>query len=326
MNVELKARNPRIHEHVRDYSLSMQDTFSTKVHGKCILTGEHAVLRGVPALVVPLRSRVFELAYIPSVNSTETSLKIESRDEASEPTKLVLWGVLERALSHVGKNFQDLIGVIKIKNDVPFGAGLGASAALCVSVARLFRFLGWIDTDAVVEFARTLENIFHGESSGVDVAVAEMDRPIQFTRGHGIVDLDIKWRPELYLSFSGRKGVTSECVKMVQNLIKEDVVLGAKIDEQMSLSVLLMQKSLIAENLTETERQELFILSLNTALECFEKWNLTKGFLAEHIKVLRSHGVLACKPTGSGGGGHVLSFWQGAPPTIDGFEFFKLEI
>lgn len=322
---EGQPRGLRIREHVRDYSLKTDLAFSTVVYGKCILAGEHAVLRGVPALVVPVKSRFLELSYVPSLSPVDTSLRIESLDEASEPTKLVLWGVLEKALSQVNKNFHDLVGVIKVKNTVPFGAGLGASAALCVSVARLFNSLGWIDSKTVIEFARTLENIFHGESSGVDVAVADSSRAIEFVRGRGIVDLELKWKPNLYLSFSGRKGVTSECVKIVQELIRNQPTVGAQIDLKMFESVTLM-KSAFVEEMQTVDRLDQFIKSLDLALECFENWGLTKGYLSEHIRLLKSSGALALKPTGSGGGGHVLSLWESVPPYIEGIEFFKLEL
>ncbi len=330
--LEAHSRGTRIREHVRDYSTQLDGVFSTSVYGKCILAGEHAVLRGTPALVVPLKSRALDLTYTPYTNPEDSSLRIESLDELSEPTKLVLWGVIEKALTQVGKSFQDLNGVVQVKNAVPFGAGLGASAALCVSVARLFKHLGWIKAASVVEFARLLENIFHGESSGVDVAVAESGRAIQFTRGVGsgnventIQDLDIKWKPNLYLSFSGRKGVTSECVKMVQELIKKQKDLGSEIDVKMAKSVLLM-KTALTDDISDNLRLEKCIESMNLALECFEMWGLTKGYLSEHIKTLNSHGALALKPTGSGGGGHVLSLWKETPPSIDGLEFIKLEL
>jgi mevalonate kinase len=44
------------------------------------------------------------------------------------------------------------------------------------------------------------------------------------------------------------------------------------------------------------------------------------------MEILMSAGALAVKPTGSGGGGHVISYWAKEPPSNLGFPFIKLEI
>src|SRR5687767_13499080 len=42
---------------------SMSSNFHVKAHAKWILSGEHAVLRGCPALVFPIPSKMVELFY-----------------------------------------------------------------------------------------------------------------------------------------------------------------------------------------------------------------------------------------------------------------------
>ena len=54
--------------------------------------------------------------------------------------------------------------------------------------------------------------------------------------------------------------------------------------------------------------------SMGLAAECFEQWGLSDGAPGEHIQWLKEHGALAVKPTGSGGGGYVLSLWKEEPP------------
>ena len=49
---------------------------------------------------------------------------------------------------------------------------MGGSAALCVGITRFFAHLDYLPQDAIYEFSRSLEDLFHGESSGVDIAVA----------------------------------------------------------------------------------------------------------------------------------------------------------
>lgn len=310
-------------------------TFSTSVSGKCILSGEHSVLRGVPALVVPLKSRTLEITFNPESPrqlrnhndgfDQSKSLQIIAQDEASESTKIVLWGVFEKALSMVDKSFSNLAGTLKVKNSIPFGAGLGASAALCVCVARLFRSMGWIPQHGIFEFARNLENIFHGESSGVDVAVVEQGRPIKYIRGVGFSDLHVVWKPTLYLSYSGMKGVTSECVKIVQKLVQANPTQGKQLDSQMAQSVLLMEEALTLLPLDEKERISRFVTAMNLALDCYSQWGLLKGPLEQHVGILKKMGSMALKPTGSGLGGHVLSIWSEPPENNSGISLTPLE-
>lgn len=48
-------------------------SFTTTTHGKWILTGEHAVLRGSPAIIFPIASRALTLNY----QISQTPLQIE---------------------------------------------------------------------------------------------------------------------------------------------------------------------------------------------------------------------------------------------------------
>lgn len=286
-------------------------TWSTQVHGKCILSGEHAVLRGVPALVVPVKSRELFLEY----EDKPCSFHLESADQASEPTKIVMWGVIEKALSQVSRSFENLKGILKVRNTIPFGAGLGASAALCVAVSQFFCKLGWIEKSGIFEFSRKLENMFHGESSGVDVAVVELDRPIKYMRRQGFDEIKLRWRPRLFLSYSGHKGVTSECVNQVKVFSQKYPELAIELDQKMGESVSEFEEALTSPNLTESQREGLLITAMNLAQECFEKWGLARGNLEQHMSYLKKIGARACKPTGSGGGGYVLSYWSEVPPT-----------
>ena len=105
-----------------------------------------------------------------------------------------------------------------MENWIPIGAGLGASAALCVAITKWFFYLGWIASEQMYEFARSLEDLFHGESSGVDIAVSLESKGIKFQRGGGREHINLAWRPKWYLSYCGKIGVTSECVEKSKKL------------------------------------------------------------------------------------------------------------
>lgn len=280
----------------------------TTVYGKWILAGEHAVLRGSPALVFPVYGRSLKLTF----TSDERDLAVEFAGDHGDELRLLFWGVMERALEMTGRSRQALQGRFRIENSIPVGAGMGASAALCVGVGRWLAWRGWVDESELLEFCRQLENLFHGESSGVDIAVALSGRGLSYVRGGLRREIEPKWQPQWYLSYSGKRGVTSECVARVKQLWASDETLGRQIDHDMREAVEMAEKAL-AQPKPEVGF-ELLANAINKARTCFEHWGLASGEMGGHIQLLLNHGAYAVKPTGSGDGGYVLSLWRKAPP------------
>jgi mevalonate kinase len=284
-------------------------SFEARIFGKWILAGEHSVLRGCPALVFPLKSRALEIQYL----ENQKPLVVEMEKGPGDGMESLLWKVLDRACEKKGIQKKELKGVLRLRNNIPIGAGLGASAALCVGLAKWFQALGHIDESELYEFSRSLEDLFHGESSGVDIAVAISGSGIKFFKD---VNLERKamataWQPMWYLSYSGQRGITSECVQKVKNLIERDPETGSKIDGDMAKAVELAERAL-------HEGEETGFLKLKEAMSlansCFERWNLSGDEpVAAHLHWLMEQGAAAVKPTGSGGGGYVLSLWQKPP-------------
>ncbi len=279
-------------------------SFEVRVPGKWILAGEHAVLRGSPALVFPLKSRSLELVY----HSSNAELELELFGEHGPDLKLLVWGVLEKACELKSISRSSLTGTLKLKSSLPLGAGLGASAALCVAMSHWFVFQKIITTSEQYEFARTLENLFHGESSGVDIAVALSQAPLKFIRGQLPEALMTTWKPKWYLSYSGKRGVTLDCVKQVKELFKTNEHLSLEIDAEMERSVMLASNALM---MNEKEGFPLLKEAIENANICFHKWGLD---IPSHQNKLMEAGANATKPTGSGGGGYVLSLWDQEPP------------
>lgn len=280
----------------------------TETFGKWILAGEHAVLRGSPALAFPLVSQSFKFSH----KQNGDDFGVGFSGERGEDYRLLFHGVLEQALNKLGKNRDSIEGQVVIESSLPVGSGLGASAALCVALSRWFVHLGWIEDSEVYDFSRKLEDLFHGESSGVDIAVAMKAHGVRFVRdlknqAQKIEDLSVGWKPHLYLSYSGSKGLTSDCVSKVKSLFETKPQLAMHLDQQMSESVLMAEEALSSG---EADRLKKMKNSLLLASDCFEKWGLIFGDLKSHMRKLEEAGALAVKPTGSGGGGFVLSLWE----------------
>ncbi len=90
--------------------------------------------------------------------------------------------------------------------------------------------------------------------------------------------------------------------------------LAQQLDEQMQRSVELAQQAL---NSNSPEAILELAKAINMAHDCFQQWGLCQGRLAEHLSTLKNAGALAAKPTGSGGGGYVISLWNSPPPDMN---------
>ena len=287
----------------------MSSNFTTTCHGKWILAGEHAVLRKSPAIVSPVLSKTLQLAY----EENDNELSAEFSGDYAEEIHLLFWSVLESALERVKHPLAQLRGKFKITNHIPLGVGMGVSAALCVAITRWFAHQTWIDNNKLYHFAKALENLFHGQSSGVDIAGVLADEAIVFHQQVTPEKMQMRWQPKWYLSYSNQIGITSHCVKKVKELFDKNIKLAERIDEDMKNSVLEAKEAL---QLPQDLGLGKLISAINKAKVCFSQWGLAGGKVEQHINHLLEAGALAAKPTGSGDGGYVISLWSETPPEI----------
>lgn len=283
--------------------------FSTTTHGKWVLAGEHAVLRGKGALVFPVKEKKLALNYTPS----NSALSIECEGSSGMEMRFLLWNVLERGQQLTGKTLNQLTGHFHLQSNVPIGGGMGASAALCVAVARWFAAQNLIAPETTTSFARNLEDLFHGQSSGLDIAGAAADKGVYFQQGI-IQPLTQHWQPCWYLSSCEQIGLTAHCIAKVKQLWQDNPEKAAAIDEVMADAV---DKARAALKMQASEDAfALLSQAIHQGYDCFRRWGLISENLAHHIALLQKAGAAAVKPTGSGGGGYVVSLWDKPPKKL----------
>ena len=285
----------------------MKNTFFTP--GKWILCGEHTVLRGGEALVFPLKCMGIRWSY--TRRDSGSGLKFVISGTRGQELEPLLSGVIQRILHLFSLTGAKINGLVECENDLPLGAGLGASAALSVSIVRwLTEDLQLLPQNKMFENSKRVEDLFHGESSGVDVAVVLQQKPLVFSRTQGFRPLPLEWQPSMYLSYSGKRGMTSECVLQVKELLKNHPAQGDALDLNMKSSVEMAQRALLMGSSEKAQRELILIQSLKLARQVFENWGLVDPVMNSEIIKLSEAGALAVKPTGSGGGGYLLSLWE----------------
>ncbi len=268
--------------------------------GKWVLSGEHSVIRGEPAMAFPLLNRTMVLDWDSEGENAFISDDYPAFGE-------ILRHTLYRGIELCGKAVPEKLGQFSISSTIPIGVGLGSSSALCLLVSKWLRLVGYIKKSQILEFAIKLENVFHGCSSGMDVTVAFVEKPILFSRSSKPKTFKVKWKPYLYMNHSGVHASTSSAVEKCSALNNKEL------DIEMGMATKTCFDALVNNRYCD---DSVYMLAngINDACSCFEKWGLIPSDMKSMMERFSGLGAIATKPTGSGNGGFVLSLWMKKPP------------
>lgn len=293
--------------------------FKGSACSKFILGGEHAVVHGAHAIAIPLLSKKLEL-----------TLKV-----SSAPVSLVLSGTAKSdSVAAVLSDLKKITNPELITKEhgfsatgscsIPVGAGLGASAALCVALARAHRkwneysnadirpapFAQQFECQEVQKLAHALEARFHGNPSGIDTSVIAFEQPILFQKAEGVRFAPAAFAmPHFVLIDSG---VRSSTKRMVQNA--RDYFSGSKgkrLVRRFDLVALDAWKALHQndlQGLVDTMNENHFLL---------KEIEVTGEHCERIVEKSVQLGALSAKVTGAGSGGFVLAIIPQDPAEAD---------
>lgn len=178
---------------------------------KVILSGEHAVVYGKPALVSAINLR-FKFSLF------EREAKTKDKNILLISSKVKEYLVKEKIV------FGDKIFDFKIESEIPIGRGLGSSAALSVAAAAAFLefYVGRkFEKKVINNLAFEIEKHFHQNPSGVDNSASCLGGLILYQKKIQLTNLNYKiskeFEEKLFLIDSGKpKETTGEMVKSVE--------------------------------------------------------------------------------------------------------------
>ncbi|MCC7440034.1 MAG: hypothetical protein IT285_00285 [Bdellovibrionales bacterium] len=271
----------------------MTHAFRAQAPAKWALTGEHAVLRGAEAVVFPHPEYALELVFEPGERGA--ALRLNPVDQTARVREL-----LEQAdVSPLPE------GLLSLRSTIPLGAGFGSSAALCVVLARWILSARGLSADSasVRALATRLEHHFHGESSGMDVAVATEGRALRFRRGEEPRPLELKRMPRFTFHDTGHRASTQDCIRRVADLASTDPARARSLDAQMAEASQLAIRALAQGELGPLAQ------AMDLGQGCFQGWGLLPPGVETLEQTLRAQGALAVKLTGAGGGGFIVALW-----------------
>jgi mevalonate kinase len=268
--------------------------------GKVILLGEHAVVYGAPALAIGIdrgaRARAVPAARGPSRLFVHGWNITVHEDRPDHDLARAFRALLEAARAHSPSLEAH---EIEVDASLPPGGGLGCSAAIGVAVARAL--CPHAGHDAIQVQATAWEQVFHGNPSGIDAAVAARGGCVLFRRGEPIETVRVRGPLQLCV---GNTGIASSTKSMVEGVARQREQRRDAVDRSFEAVGALVESARLAVEAGDRialgrlmDRNQALLAALALSLPEIETM----------CDLARKAGALGAKLTGAGGGGCVVA-------------------
>ena len=281
----------------RDSAECFAEQVEVRTCGKVILSGEHAVVFGQPAIACPIETGVRTIVRVAKDGRWRVVIPAWNRFRGRSGEDLLL-----RGLHGMLKEMRLPVPLhVEIHPRLPGASGFGISAAVAVSVveacSRMFGITLEIDQVRALSFQS--ECSVHGSASGVDNAVIACGVPIVFHEG--IVErLRIKGRLHLVIVHSGFAASTASAIERVADRRERSPVSTEHLFQQIG------ELTRMARGAIESGQGQALgrILTDNHAL--LAELGVTHPVSDALVLEMLERGALGAKMSGGGCGGVVV--------------------
>ncbi len=289
-----------------------------KVPLKVILSGEHAVVYGHPAVAaaIDMWTRVRAEPHDSTVISTryfgfEAGIRVERRSDGWTVVSEDLlneFSYLVEAVNEAERMGANVDAKIDIHCEGPPGSGLGTSASVvCGIIVALLKLSGLEpEREEVREAIRNVEKRVQGRASWTDATVVTMGGVVK-VKGEDVSKLN-GIEPPMVVCYSGEPGPTAEALEKVERLRRKapDVVEGlmeriGEVAEEVASAV-------------EDGNVEKVGLLMNVNHGLLSALGVSTLRIDEIVNVARRSGALGAKVTGAGTGGCAVAVFEDEEP------------
>jgi mevalonate kinase len=264
--------------------------------GKLILCGEHAVVYGHPAIAFSV-----SLGTTVTLTLSETGTRVFPSPGIS-PDDPRLTRAIAGALGGVRAR-------VEMESDLPVGRGMGSSAALAVALHRAAASLRaeTLDERTLFDRAMEVEREFHGNPSGLDVAISARGGISLYRRtpdGPSLTPIACPdW--QVVVLDTGRAGDTAALVAGVAQR-------RPQVD-----SSLTRIGSLVLEAARALDDAPTLGALLDENHSLLRQIGVSDDGVDALVHLARRHGALGAKLSGAGGGGVVIALTEDPGPILD---------
>lgn len=278
--------------------------------GKIILFGEHAVVFGKPALAMAVNRRArVEIRKVKKNHIVITIPDLDVKGTLQPQGELKTsgsgkQGILNYILEAIGLVKVEGGLEVRVKLEIPIGAGMGSSAAITVAtLAALGQLTGRpLDIGELAHQAHQVELRVQGAASPLDTAVSTHGGLVYLNPAGEVESLEVSGQLPLVVSYTTYRGNTGELVAGVRHRRDHypevvDPILEAmeRITHQAREALLDGEEEVLGD-----------LMNINHGL--LDALGVNTPELSRMVYQARSAGALGSKITGAGGGGAIIAY------------------
>ncbi len=278
---------------------------------KIILFGEHAVVHGRPALATPVSTLRVNVKVQPQ---SQINGIILIADDIKQRYHITQDNIVELS-SKIGpiamiSQMLELLEIdnipsirMSIQSSIPVASGLGSGAAVSTAIGRaMFKYAARpIDDSALSNQVYHVEQLYHGNPSGIDNTVIVYEKPVFFRRDSPIQIFSFGQPVRMIIADTGIAAPTHKTVHDVGKLIETDPDTYQKILDKIALISNQARTALVNGNV-----KEVGILMIENH-NLLRELTVSSAQLDRMVNNAVTAGALGAKLSGGGRGGNMIA-------------------